>query len=234
MTKDLDQIIESAKTEAQKDAFRDFFIKNSKKIIIFSSLVAFLTVIAVALFLIKSHQEKYYSEILHKSYVAQNLADYDEAKKLLKKIIDSKFSPKSISSLAVLRYCSLILEDGKNSEAFDLYLKMANCKSCDSFIQELSQLFAIKLWFMDEEIQKKNKSFINSIEIYAFRSKFLKNHINEQLALIEKSNGELQKSYDLFKQIVENSEKSSGINVRAQTALSELYPDIKKDENDAK
>lgn len=232
MTKDIDQIIEKAKSEAQKDAVRDFFVKNRKKIIIASTAFTLIIISSIILFLIKSNQQKYYSEILHKSFIAQELADYKETKILLKKIIDARFAPRKIKSLAVLKYSSLILEDKKNNEAFDLYLSVADCNSCDHFIRELSQLYATKLWFMDEILQKDNQSFKKSIEIYAFRAKFLQNHLIEQLALIEKYEGNIQKSYDLFTKILNNENASSGVKVRAQTNLSELDSVIKKDTKD--
>mgnify|MGYP000951454435 CR=1 FL=1 len=221
MSKELDHILEKAKSEAKRDAVREFFIKRSRFLIKIALIIIITVVSIVAIFIIKNNRQIHYSKILHQAHLAQESKDLQQEKKLLQEIINSKKAPSSILSLASFRYADLLLQDSKNKEAIDIFNKIAKCNSCEEFTQDLAKLLAIKTWILDDNLNQ-DKALTKKMHKFAAQAKYLKHHINEQMALYEKSLGNLQKSYEIFNKIANAQDATNSVKVRAQTHVSDL------------
>ncbi len=231
--KDLERILEKARIEAQKDALMDFVVKNGKAITRISLVILTIIIISVATSIIKNKRQATYSKILQEAYIAQDVNDLKKSKELLKKILDSKRAPNSISTLASFRYADFLLQDSKNQEAFDIFTKIAECNSCEEFSRDLAKLLAIKTWIMDGEIQKQ-ENVAQKMQSYALKAKHLKDHINEQMAIYQLMQGNLKRALDIYKKITNSAEASDAIKVRAQTHISDLISKIDLKDGDKK
>ncbi len=234
MSKDIDHILEKARIDARKDVVKEFFVKNSK-IIIRLSLVFLIVALAIVVNnAIKAKRQAEYSTILHQAHIAKEEFDLLKAKNLLKEIINSDDAPLLISTLANLRYAELILQENNFQQALDIFIKIANCQSCEDFAQDLAKLLAVKVWMMNDNMQKDD-GLLSQMQEFAKKAKYLKDHIDEQMALYEKNQGNLQKSYEIFSKIVDRIDGYQAVKDRAQEQISELMTKIKiKDENNSK
>ena len=115
-----------------------------------------------------------------------------------------------------------------------IFIKIANCQSCEDFAQDLAKLLAVKVWMMNDNMQKDD-GLLSQMQEFAKKAKYLKDHIDEQMALYEKNQGNLQKSYEIFSKIVDRIDGYQAVKDRAQEQISELMTKIKiKDENNSK
>ena len=224
MSKDLDQIIEKAQSEAQKDVIKQFFQKNAKIITISSIAIIIVIVSIITTTIIKSQRQVHYSKILHQAHKLQSLHDIKETKKLLEEIVNSSNAPSYIKSLAGFRYAGILIDENKNKEAFAIYLDIAKCRNCRDFSRELASLLAIKLWSADKKLQQDDK--LKQLTKLAKNANYLNNHINEQLAIIERNRGNINKSYEIFQDIANDDKAIKSLKVRAQTYLTDLHQEI--------
>jgi hypothetical protein len=211
-------LINQAKMQARNESLKKFFIKNGKN---FMRLVTIIIITVIIFFAFKSYQKSQqakYSAILHESLLNQQIGNLAEAKKNLKTIYDAKSAPNGVRSLAALRYGSMLLDEGKKSEATKVYLEINSCGSCDDYIRDLTGLLAVKVWLSDEnQVQKKDLNA--DIEKIENNSKILRYYIAEQRATLELQKNNLQKAYQIFDAIAKNPESSQVLKARARDAL---------------
>lgn len=216
---EIKQIINQAKSEARFEKITKFLSKNSKVII---SLVVVITTILVSYFVFKiyqkSQQEKY-SEILQISIIDEQKGELEKAKESLKEIVDNKSVPSGVRSIASLRYAAFLYNEGKKSEALEIYKNLNDCSSCDPYIKDLSGLLMIKIWIADDsEVQKSDLA--DRIAKIEKNSSELKYEIIEQKAIFELQQNNLQQAYDSFNSIINNPEVSKNLQARAKEGLA--------------
>lgn len=216
---EINQIINQAKSEARSEQIAKFFAKNSK--IIFSAVIAVLTILVVYFIfnLYQKSQEEKYSEILQLSIIDEQSGNFDKAKETLKNIVDNKSVPNGVRSIASLRYAAFLFNEGKKSEALDVYQSLNSCSSCDAYIKDLAGLLMVKIWVSDEAESQKADLFDRITKIEKNSSE-LKYEIIEQRAIAEMQKNELGKAYDSFNSIVNNPELPRALQTRAKEGLS--------------
>lgn len=232
MSKDIDQIIEKAQSEAKKDVIKIFFKKNAKLIISTSAIIIVTIISIVTANIMKSKRQIHYSKLLHQAHISQGQHDLSKTKELLQEIVNSSKSPDYIKSLAGFRYAGIIIEENKHKEAFDIYLDLAQCRGCREFSRELATLLAIKLWVADINLQNNEK--LEQLTNLAKKAKHLNNHMDEQFGVIERKRGNIKKSYEIFERIVNDDKVINSLKVRAQTYLTDLHQEIKANKTNAK
>lgn len=218
MSNEVNEIINQAKAQATKEKLNNFLKKNFKLIrnLAIAAFVAFLIFFAGNSFY-KSRQVKF-SEILHQSLINQRVGDTAKAKENLTIIHNAKTAPSGVKSLASLRLAALLFDEGKKSQAAEIYVEISKCRSCDDYIKDLSGLLAVKSWMSDENEIKKD-DLIARIEKIESRNKMLKYHILEQKAILEMQRNNLEKSYQIFELISKNPESSQVLKARAAESL---------------
>ncbi len=218
MSNETMNLINQARLQVKRENLKNFFYKN-KKIIKTLAIIALVTVVALLVLnaFHKSRQVKF-SEILHQSLINQQIGDIAKAKENLKTIYDAKFAPSGVRSLASLRYAALLFDEGKKTQAAEIYVEINSCSSCDSYIKDLSGLLAVKTWLSDEEEVKK-EDLIARIEKIENNSKTLKYYVSEQKALLEMQKNNLEKAHKIFDLIAKNPESSQSLKSRANDHL---------------
>lgn len=219
MSDETNALINEAKSQARKENIKNFFARNEKLIKRTATGIVIAFAVYGVLCVIQNSREVKYSAILHQSLIDQQMGDREKAKENLKKIYDAKTAPSGVRSLASLRYASMLFDEGKKAEAGEIYAEINDCGSCDSYIQDLSGLLAVKTWMSDkEEVQKADLS--ERIEDIENSAKTLKYYIAEQRALLEMQRNNLEKSYQIYELIAKNSESSQTLKARARNGLS--------------
>ncbi|MBM5782190.1 MAG: hypothetical protein FJ368_02075 [Pelagibacterales bacterium] len=216
---EINQIINQAKSEARSEKIAKFFSKNSKTIF---SILVFAVVVLVIYFvfnLYKNSQEEKYSEILQLSIIDEQTGNINKAKEALKNIAGNKSVPSGVKSIASLRYAAILLNEGKKSEALDIYKTLSNCSSCDSYIKDLGGLLMIKILVADE-VESQKPELLEIISEIENKSSELKYEIIEQKAIAEMQKNEFEKAYASFNSIVNNPEVSRNLKERAKEGLS--------------
>ncbi len=218
MSDEMKAILDQAKSQARFDLMKHFYQKN-KKLLTRLALVVIAALVAFAAFKIyQNAQERKFSEILHRSFIEQQLGQIDKAKENLQKIYETKYAPSGIWSLASLRYAALMLEEGKKSQAAEVYVKINKCLSCDDYFRDAAGLLAVKTW-MSEESEIKKEDLASRIKKIEDSSKTLRYHIAEQRALLEMQKNNLEKSYEIFGLIANSPESPQELKVRASDGL---------------
>jgi hypothetical protein len=218
MSNEVSEIINQAKSQAKKERISNFFKKNLKLIKAFAITSFFALIIFFALNAFHNSRKAKFSEILHQSLINQQMGDIEKAKENLRIIYSAKTAPSGVKSLASMRLAALLFDEGKKSEALEIYLKISECMSCDNYIKDLSGLLAVKSWMSDENEVKKD-DLIARIEKIESRNKMLKYYVLEQKAVLEMQRNNLEKSYQIFELISKNPESSQILKARAKESL---------------
>ncbi len=218
MSNEVSEIINQAKSQAKKERISNFFKKNLKLIKAFAITSFFALIIFFALNAFHNSRQAKFSEILHQSLINQQIGDIEKAKENLRIIYNAKTAPSGVKSLASMRLAALLFDEGKKSEALEIYLKINECMYCDNYIKDLSGLLAVKSWMSDEDEVKKD-DLIARIEKIESRNKMLKYYVLEQKAVLEMQRNNLEKSYQIFELISKNPESSQILKARAKESL---------------
>lgn len=214
-------LINQAKAQAKRDALFSAIGKNSKTAV--RILLVLVTVGAVGFGVSaykKSNQEKF-SEILHRALLDQQAGESEKALKSLKQIVDSSSAPSGVKALAGLRYGASLLNDGKTSEALEVYKKIADCRSCDDYVSDLAKLLITRIWVADAEEVKK-EDLTARIKKFEESSSALKYQIAEQRALIEIQKGNKEEAKKIFSDIEKNAQKQPALKNRVADGLKML------------
>ncbi len=216
---EINQIISQVKSEARSEKVAKFFSKNSKIILSFSAFALVVLVIYFIFNLYKTSQEEKYSEILQLSIIDEQTGNLEKAKESLKNIADNKSVPSGVRSIASIRYAAFLLNEGKKSEALEIYKSINDCSSCDSYIRDLGGLLMVKILVADE-VESQKPELIEKISEVEKKSSELKYEIIEQKAIAEMQKNEFEKAYASFNSIVNNPEVSKNLKERAKEGLS--------------
>ncbi len=216
---EINQIISQVKSEARSEKVAKFFSKNSKIILSFSAFALVVLVIYFIFNLYKTSQEEKYTEILQLSIIDEQTGNLEKAKESLKNIADNKSVPSGVRSIASIRYAAFLLNEGKKSEALEIYKSINDCSSCDSYIRDLGGLLMVKILVADE-VESQKPELIEKISEVEKKSSELKYEIIEQKAIAEMQKNEFEKAYASFNSIVNNPEVSKNLKERAKEGLS--------------
>lgn len=210
-------MINQAKSEAKKDAIKNFLGKNTK-LVAKALIVAVVCVVTYSGYSLYSNSQKSkFSEILHRALIDQQLGNLDKAKEALKSIHDSS-APSGLKSLASMRYAAMLLDENKKSEAAAIYQKISECKSCDVYVRDLGGLLAIKTWLSDENESKKD-DLLSRVEKIESDSKELRFQISEQKAFIYMQKNDLAKAYEVLDSVAKSPEVPQNIKSRVEDSL---------------
>ncbi|MBU6140664.1 MAG: hypothetical protein KGP29_03785 [Proteobacteria bacterium] len=218
MSEEMIHMINRAQSQAKRDAFFSFLGKNSKVVVkILFVLIAIGIITTGFTAYQKANQEKF-SEILHLSLVDQQIGELEKSREGLKKIVESSSAPSGVKSLASLRYASLLLEENKKSEAAKIYLKIADCGSCDDYVRDLGRLLLVKVWMSDqEELSKPDLS--DRIKKIEESADVLKYNIAEQRAFLALQQDKREEAKKIFAEIEKGSEKQPTLKNRAADGI---------------
>lgn len=218
MSDEMINLINKAKAQAKRDALFSFLGKNSRIVLKVAVVVVVAGVVSIGVTTYKKAQEAKYSEMFHRALLDQQTGEIDKAKESLKKIINDSSAPSGIKSLASLRYAAFLLEENKKEEAAKIYLEVANCRSCEDFVRDLSRLLAVKVWMSDAaEMQKADLAArIKKIEDSA---SILKGQIAEQRAFLELKNDHFDEAKAIFISIEKSAEKQPNLKARAADGI---------------
>ena len=218
MSSDIKHILKQAHSEIRSENIAKIFRKNKKILFVILGVAITSSIIFTAYKINQKSQQEKYSEILHQSMIDQQLGDIEKAKKNLKKIYDSSSAPSGVKSLASLRYAGILLEEGKKSEAVDVYSEVNKCRFCDNYIKELSGLLMVRTLMNDEEAVNK-VDLSEKILAVENNSKILRYYIAEQRAYLEMNKNNLEKSYQIFEMISKNPDVREDLKNRASDAM---------------
>ena len=218
MSSDIKHILKQANSEIRSENIAKIFRKNKKILLIILGIAISASITFTAYKINQKSQQEKYSEILHQSMIDQQLGDIEKAKKNLKKIYDSSSAPSGVRSLASLRYAGILLEEGKKSEAINVYSEVNKCRFCDNYIRELSGLLMVRTLMNDEEAVNKT-DLSEKILAVENNSKILRYYIAEQRAYLEMNKNNLEKSYQIFEMISKNPDVREDLKNRASDAM---------------
>jgi hypothetical protein len=218
MSSDIKHILKQAHSEIRSENIAKIFRKNKKILFVILGVAITSSIIFTAYKINQKSQQEKYSEILHQSMIDQQLGDIEKAKKNLKKIYDSSSAPSGVKSLASLRYAGILLEEGKKSEAINVYSEVNKCRFCDNYIKELAGLLMVRTLMNDEEAVNK-VDLSEKILAVENNSKILRYYIAEQRAYLEMNKNNLEKSYQIFEMISKNPDVREDLKNRASDAM---------------
>ena len=218
MSSDIKHILKQANSEIRNENIAKIFRKNKKILFVILGVAIASSIIFTAYKINQKSQQEKYSEILHQSMIDQQLGDIEKAKKNLKKIYDSSSAPSGVKSLASLRYAGILLEEGKKSEAINVYSEVNKCRFCDNYIKELAGLLMVRTLMNDEEAVNK-VDLSEKILAVENNSKILRYYIAEQRAYLEMNKNNLEKSYQIFEMISKNPDVREDLKNRASDAM---------------
>ncbi len=217
-----DKFLKEIQKEERNDKVAKFFTKNRnllKKLAIFLSILAiFLIIFNIVL---NNLQEKY-SAILHRSMIEEEIGNFEKSKELLEEIYNAKFAPSGVKSLAMLRYASLNLIQGKTEKALEIYEKIAFSSLNDNYIQEISGLLALKI--LTREINenssaKYQEETLKKIKKIVKNSKILNLYSKEQLAIFYIKTNKNQEARKILQEIILSPKASETLKKRARDLI---------------
>jgi len=203
---------------SKKDIVANFFAKYKKYFKILAILLVIFVIFSILFSIINNNLEEKYSKIFHQALIAEEIGDFENAKKNLLEIYSAKIAPSNIKSLAGFRYAGLLMLQGNKNEALKIYEEIAFNVFNDDFIQELSGLFAAKILVndisqnSDEPTKNKTLSFVKKV---VKNNKFLKNYTNEQLAIFYIKIDKKQDARKILEEIIKSKNSSKSLKDRA-------------------
>lgn len=237
MSKDLENIIEQAKTEAEIASIINFIKNNSKVIIVTIASILLFSAGIIANSQINKNRKIEYSAKLHQAFIYFDEGQQNKAVDLLKEIYQSNKSPYSIKSLALLKHASFLVRLKEYKLAGDIYQSLNSCNKCDQYSQDLGGFLYSAL------IVSKQDLVANKDELVAKIDKILKNaenysyNIREQRAIFYLLNNNLEKSYQDYDYIAQSAEVPEYLKQRANNQkiniISKGYQPSKKKLGDA-
>jgi hypothetical protein len=218
-------LINQARSQARFDFLWQFFAKRRKflKGTVISIVVLLIGWFAFDIYQ-KSAQEKY-SEIFHQAMIDEERGNISKAQENLQKIYNAKFAPSGVKGLASMRYAGLLLAQNSNLEALKVYETVADNGRYDRYLRELAGLFASRIIEIttdaksDKATQDKALKQINRYESY---SKILRPYIAEQKGILEMKFGNLDKSYEIFAEIINDKENEQALKMRVSELIKIL------------
>lgn len=220
-TSDILELINNAKSSARREAIKKFFIRKQKFV---ASIIVLAAIVCGSFFafnLYQKSQQKKFSAIFHQALIDESNGEIEKSKTKLKQIYESSSVPSTLKSVVALRYAGLLLNEGKKSEAANIYLEAHRCNSCDEYIKDLAGLLAVKTWMSDEfEISKED--LVSKIEKIEKTSKYLKSQITEQRALLEMQKNNVEKSKEIFTSIMKDEKAPQAVKLRSENFLKIL------------
>jgi hypothetical protein len=221
MSNEMINLINQAKAQAKRDAFFSAIGKNSKTVVRVILVVATVGIVALGVSAYKKSNQEKFSEKLHRALIDQQIGESQKALESLKEITNSSSAPGGVKALAGLRYASTLLEEGKKSEAVEVYQGIASCRSCDDYVRDLSRLLIVRIWMADSEELKK-EDLASRIKKFEESSESLKYHIAEQRAFLEMTKGNKEESKKIFEEIEKAAEKHPALKNRAADGIKML------------
>ncbi len=191
------------------------FVKNSKNLKCAALAFGIILIVFLACYFVHKSRQTKFSKMLH---AALNKSEITEAKKDLQIIYKSNFVPGGIKSVASLYYAALLLEEGKKSEALEVYQEISNCWFCHSYAKDLSGLLMVKALMSDEEELSKEDLSARIAKIEKSNDS-LRYYIVEQRAFLEMQKGNLENSYSAFESIVKAADSSQWLKERAEKGM---------------
>lgn len=237
MSKDLENIIEQAKSEAEIANIINFLKKHSKIIIGVIVGVLILSAVIITNSQINKNRKIEYSSKLHQAFVYLDGDQEGKAINLLKEIYQSKKSPYPIKSLALLKHAALLVKAGEDKLAADIYDSLNSCKKCDKYVQDLGGFLYSTLVISNkdlisdkEEVEKKVSEILEDTKSYSY-------NIREQRAIFYLQNNDLEKSYQDYDMIAGSPEAPKYLRERANNQkiniISKGYQPSKEKSGDA-
>lgn len=221
MSNEMINLINQAKSEAKRDAFFSVVGKNSKAIIRVILVIVTFGIAALGVYVYKKSNQEKFSEKLHRALIDQQIGESQKSLESLKEITNSSSASGGVKALAGLRYASILLEDGKKSEAIEVYQKIASCHSCDDYARDLSRLLIARILMADSSEAKK-EDLSSRIKKLEDSSESLKYHIAEQRAFLEMRKGNKEESKKIFQEIEKGAEKHPALKNRAADGIKML------------
>jgi hypothetical protein len=206
------------KQEARKEKFWLYLTKYKKELFIFLSFIL-IVIISVSFYNFdKKSKNIEYSKLLHQALVSEEYSKDKSAEEILAKIKNSESSPVNLKSLAMLKQASKLIKDSKIKEAVKVYLEVNNFKKADTYLRELSALFALKT-MIDFDYKAFDKKIIEILPEIEKNTIMLKPFIIEQKAIFLLLKGQKEESKKMFKNIDLDPESPEFLKKRAREFL---------------
>lgn len=207
------------------DNVKAFIIKKKQLIIrLIYGLAAFLVILFCFNLYQKSAQEKY-SELLHQSLLDQEKGNLVEAQKNLQAIYEAKFAPSGVKGLASLRYAGILLGSGNKDEALKIYQEVAFSIRQDRYLRDLAGLLACRIIVINTNANSDKiaqEEAFKQIEKIASSNKALKIYVSEQKGILAMKLGNLEKSYQVFSEILKDKNAEQAIKIRVADMIKIL------------
>ncbi len=221
----VNKILHRNQPQSKRDLIAAFFLRHKKLFTISAaSVVVILLLLLVFNLYQKSAQEKY-SAILHQSLIDEEKGEIDAAKKGLQQIYQSTLVPSGVKGLSSLRYAGLLLNSGEVDEALKVYAEIASSSRYEHYLRELSGLLAAKILVIktDSSSDKATqKEALKQIKKFESRSKDLHSQFAEQKGIFFMKIGELDKSYQVFADIIKDPTSAQALKLRVADMIKIL------------
>jgi hypothetical protein len=118
-----------------------------------------------------------------------------------------------------LRYAGFLLEERDLEGVKKIYNEVRDCMFCDDYVRDLASLLLVRVMISDESELADPEALINKISKIEKQAKPLKNHIAEQLAMLELVLNNPKNSYKIFERISKDESSSKVLVARAEDGM---------------
>lgn len=221
MSEESNELIREVTSSLRNDKIKEFYIKNSKKIII--GLVVILLVIAVVvgknIYLNKKNEK--YSINIQNSITSQQVGKISESKEDLEKVFFDKSAPENLKAIAGFRLAAVYLTDkseDNSQKVLSIYEEISKCKSCDPYSSDLAGMLWVKFIITNNK-DGSYEELVKKIEEIEKSSKHYKYEIAIDRAFYELSKDHLKKSQEIFESVANSLEATQSVKDVAKQGL---------------